>query len=142
MILRTIAFVLPLLGGDLPEVDPRPLVRKVAVEKKVIPIAREEHAKTLALRANWKGRRRQLAMERAAKEAVDEAPPPPVPMGPSTGMSTAIYIPIAIHVGTGGMPFQGYGGPQQQSFAPPSAGRVPDMYWATYAPIIRRMGLD
>jgi hypothetical protein len=132
-----VAFVVGLPAAIIegPRADP-------VKREKLHVTAKEEHAKTLAMRADFKARRHQLAVERAAKDAVDNAPPPPQPVLGSTGMTTNIVIPVHVIAG-GGMPMGGMGGnPMQQVGIPPTAGQLPIGYLVTYAPMIRRMFAD
>ena len=114
-----------------------------AVRRKVDPErARAERTQTLEARREFRHRQHQLAVERAAKDAVDNAPPPPQPVLGSTGMTTNIVIPVHVIAG-GGMPMGGMGGnPMQQVGIPPTAGQLPIGYLVTYAPMIRRMFTD
>ncbi len=93
-----------------------------------------ERKQTLEARRDWLKRRHIVLAELEAKRALEEAPAPrPMPQGPSTGPSAMVNNYIVIG---GGMPQQGM---PQQFGIPPTAGRVPDMYWAAYWPFIRRM---
>jgi hypothetical protein len=136
MILRTIAFVLPLLGGDLPEVDPRPLVRKVAVEKKVPERARAERTQTLEARREFRHRRHVVRVEAEARHDAEEAPVQPAPVlgAPSTGVSTYISIPVHVIAGGGGPG----AGPSPMVGIPAMAGQLPPGWTQVYGPLLRR----
>ena len=132
-----VAFVvgLPAAIIEAPRADP-------VKREKLHVTAKEEHAKTLAMRADFKARRHQLAMERNAKEAVQAAEPPPVPMmgGGGLSTSTSLTVPVVVSVG---MPTGGPGaGPSPTVGIPATAGQLPIGYLVTYAPMIRRMFTD
>jgi len=115
-----------------------------AVSRKVFDPARAraERVQTLEARREFRHRQHQLAVERAAKEAVQAAEPPPVPMMGGGGLSTttSLIVPVAVSVG---MPSGGPGpGPSPTVGIPATAGQLPIGYLVTYAPMIRRMFAD
>ncbi len=128
MTLPLVSLVILTLSSQLPPAIAEPTR---ASQAELRARAFTERAATIERLREYHRRRHMLAVERQAKQDIDEAPPPPpIVRGPSAGGFT--FHQTTIVGGMGPSPQGGFTG------VPPTVGQLPPMWREAYGATMRR----